>query len=265
MGHRGRLIGLIAGLRLIAQSCAAQSGPTSGPAAFEVATALQDVHDFSFDLGQPGLYALLEYLKSPAAPSPAQMDSEAIDDWSVLVERPRDFRGRVVTINGVVGRNSAWRMLDDAHAGLGHVWQLEVRGERQAYPCTVLLSGDATDIPIGATIRVNGYFCFVRQYRGESGQVWQAPVVVGVGPSEVARGSAQRPLRTSDAAYAAGWLISIGVGLAAIFLGLRWFLRGGAGASRGAIEAKVKAAPFSVAEDLTQWAQSEPEQQTHDH
>ena len=255
---------VLAGLVLVGPTAAparGQSAPASTPPALpiQVSTALQDVRDFAFDFGQAGFYSLLEYVKSPGSPALAQSDAEVIADWATLVERPGEFRGRLVTIDGVVGRNKAWRLVAEPYSSLGTVWQLELRAADPRFACTVILTEDATDIPIEAQIRVTGYFCLVRQYRSETNQVCQAPLIVAAGPSAVVKPSGRvTPASGLSQTQLAYW----GAGLTAVMAVAFLFLRRAVRRADQPQRPDVEPASFSVAAEFQQWMSAADAEQT---
>lgn len=231
------LLGCLAAGITFAQSAPTASAAASLPTALPPAllTTLQDVRDFSFDFGQPGFYELLRFVKFSSA-ADLSAAGEELENWTPLVERPRDFRGRVVTVTGIVGRNSSWRLVGAPLEALGSAWQLELRGSRVPYACTVILTQDADDIPLGARVRISGYFCLVRQYRSETNQVCQAPLLVGVGPSRVETIAPVKPRLPT------AWFEPWSIGGAALTLALAgvviWLRRGrlAVSSARGPLE-----------------------------
>lgn len=232
----------------------AQSSQPADELPEDVQAALEEIEDFSFSFAQPGFYAVLEYVKSMTG-SPGQTRAAvAIDDWTALLERPADFRGLPVTIEGIVGRNKVWAFEQEERRGLGPVWQLELWRADQPIAATVILTDEADDIPIGATIEVTGYFVMIRQYHSGTRQVRQAALLVGHGPtlvSEVGTREQTRPVS------------SIVVGLivtATAALLVTWvLLRRSVGRTRasGTTLRASSAAPMSLADDLAAWAEEE--------
>ena len=85
------------------------SGLAAPPASHELPAdldqALTTIEDFTYDFDHPAYYRLLEFVQnSPQAPGFAA-EPIAVDDWRTLIERPADYRGLPVTVEGVVGRN----------------------------------------------------------------------------------------------------------------------------------------------------------------
>ena len=228
----------------------------SGPAwelPEKVRAALADTQDFAFNFDQPGFYAVAAFVRgSPRSPGFAQVPLE-VEDWRDLLERPRDFRGRPVTIEGRVGRNKAPYTLH-GRPELGQVTQLElVRGD-QPLACTVILTTPAADIPVGATVRVTGYFVMIRQYHGPSGRVQQAALVVAPGPSRIDLAAARR-----GAAHLTDWRWMAGAAVLGLVIAVVLVRRAGNARRREVCDLRAsRAAPVNLADDLARWADREP-------
>ncbi len=257
---------LLVCVSLLAVTCSvpvavAQSTRSARELPEDVRAALERVEDFSFSFSQPGFYAVLEYVKTMGT-SPGQLrEPLPIDDWTVLLERPADFRGLPITIEGVVGRNKVWRFEQDEHRHLGTVWQLELWRADQPITATVILTDDAGDIPINATIRVTGYFVMVRQYHSGTKQIRQAALLVGHGPTLVSQ-TATLPETRSMSKGIVGLIVT-----ATVVLLVTWILlRRSVARTRRSTETMRAGgpAPVSLADDLAAWAAEEPEQQTND-
>lgn len=219
--------------------------------------ALAQIEDFAFNFDQPGFYAVVEFVKrSPHSPGFAQLPIE-VRDWRDLLERPGEFRGRPVSIEGLVGRNKDPYTLP-SRRDLGQLWQLELYRPDQPLTCTLILTESAADIPLNATIAVTGYFVMIRQYYGPSKRVQQAALLVAAGPTSVSR----RALRPQSASQADWWwmVAMIVVGLVITVALLR--RSGSAGQrDRRALRAS-QPAPTSLADDLAAWAdQDRPDDQ----
>ncbi len=237
-----------------------QSQPATGgelelwelPAA--VREALAQVRDFAFDFDQPAFYTALAFVKS-APHSPGFLQTpQLVSDWRDLLERPNDFRGRPVTVQGVVGRSKAPYVLA-SRPDLGQLWQVELRRDDQPLTCTLILTESSADIPLGAWLTVTGYFLMIRQYHGRSGRVWQAALLVAPGPTAIGQAAVGV---VPDAGPDWRWLAgALALGLAVTAL-LVW--RGGRTASRsyGTLRAS-RQAPICLADDLVHWAQNQPD------
>jgi hypothetical protein len=223
----------------------------------DVQVALDGIEDFSFSFAQPGFYAVIEHLKTTSSsPGHVRLPLE-VDDWGVLLERPADFRGLPVTIEGVVGRNKPWRFEQEEYRRLGTVWQLELWRADQPITATLILTNDASDIPLEATIRVTGYFVMIRQYYSRTNRIRQAALLLADGPTVVSRAIA----RTSTPSRL-NLFIGLVVALTAALLVIWIVLRRSVARTRHATPALRASshAPVSLADDLATWAAEEPDQ-----
>jgi len=261
---------MVAGV-LAAHAAGQTPTPATLPAEWElpadVRTALGATQDFAFNFDQPGFYAVLDFVKrSPRSPGTTQTPLD-VSDWRDLLERPGEFRGRPVTVTGVVGRNKAPYTLP-ARPELGQLWQLELQRADQPLTCTLILTENAADIPLGAVLRVTGYFVMTRSYHGASGRVQQAALIIAPGPTSIERAAP----RVAAGALDWRWLVgAIVVGLVVTIVLLRW--------TRGqrheyATPHARHEAPMNLADDLAAWAEcegpessadDEPRGQRHDH
>ncbi|MFO0837486.1 MAG: hypothetical protein U1D55_03100 [Phycisphaerae bacterium] len=236
----------------------AQSQPASSPAmlgdeslAVELRAALSDLRDFTMDFSNPAFYGLVRHV---AGTNTADSPPVALQHWTELAERPRDFRGRRVTISGRVGRNSGYEVRAPEARGLGTLWQLELsRGDEQI-ACTLILTQDASDIPIGAWVEATGYFLMVRQYAGASNRIRQAALIIARGPTSISTHEEQ-PVEWRQLATWGGGTLLVGLLLAWILL-------------RRAASAPVRHDPsglhatsapaVNLAKDLQAWAEQTP-------
>lgn len=219
--------------------------------------ALDSIEDFSFSFAQSGFYAVIEHLKTTSSsPGHVHLPLE-VDDWSVLLERPADFRGLPVTIEGVVGRNKPWRFEQEEYRRLGTVWQLELWRADQPITATLILTNDAGDIPLDATIRATGYFVMIRQYYSRTNRIRQAALLLADGPTVVSRAVA-RTSTPSRLNLFIGLVVALTVALLVIWILLRRSVARTRHATP-ALQARSHA-PVSLADDLATWAAKEPDE-----
>jgi hypothetical protein len=241
----------------VSAGAAAQSPPSSAsaPAALElppaVQAALATIEDFALHFDQPGFYAILEQVKHrPHAPGTEQPPL-VVTDWRDLLERPGEFRGRAVTIEGRVGRNKAPYKLE-TRPELGGLWQLEIERPDQPIACTLICTNSVADIPLGATVTATGYFVMIRQFYGASGRLAQAALLVTPGPTAVDR-AVPRAASTTNWS----WFVAAAVGGALV----AWLLLRYAARSTGRTDPRTlhasQEAPLHLAEDLAKWADSQ--------
>ncbi len=250
---RARVAGLVL-LALVPTPAAAQ--PASAPAwdlPADVRTPLAAVQDFAIGFDVPAFYAVVAFVRSsPRAPGFAQPPVE-VDDWRDLVERPNSLRGCPVTVEGRVGRNKdPWTV--SGRPELGTLSQLELDRPDQPVTITVICTQDVSDIPVGATVRVTGYFVLAREYAGPSGRTQRGAVLVAPGPSEISRAAAVADGR--DVGRQLWWLG--GCVIAALLIA--WILLRRAAAGGRWDPTRLRAAhpaPLNLADDLERWAGGE--------
>lgn len=216
----------------------------------DVAGELGKLQDFSFSYSQPGFYKLLEYFKNSSAIAEGEAPL-AIDRWTDLLERSADYRGRLITITGTIGRNSPWQLLDERYRDIGPVWELQLRSPQHPILCKCILLGDASDLPLGASVTVTGRFVMIQQYYGESRRLNQAAVMMGIGPSVVIQRASAKPAIETNAQSPAFWIIGGGGLLVALVI-----VRRAARPRATPLETgrSPHPAPFSLADDLARWA-----------
>ncbi|MGD8452186.1 MAG: hypothetical protein PVJ57_10240 [Phycisphaerae bacterium] len=265
MGRRRRLLtaaGVLAALCGAGTPPPAAFAQTSQPATSTapttelppaVATLLDSVQDYTYDFNNPAYYAILEFVKrSPRSPGFA-IEPIVIDDWQQLVERPADFRGKAVTIEGTLGRNKD-SYVHGARPDLGTVWQLELRRPDEPVACTVICTNDVSDLPLEADVRFTGYFVQMRRYPTRSGRPGLAALIVAPGPTEVSRSA---PITSSANNVDWRWLVAAVVaGLIITVLLLRRAARVGR-TDISALRAR-RPAPLNLSDDLADWAADRP-------
>lgn len=249
----------IAGLvsaAILARFAAAQSDDVASRPRDTLPPELAQIDDFSFSYAQPGFYAVLTHVKRTGVAALSDSEPLPIADWRDLLERSADYRGRSVTIEGIVGRNSPWKPLDPQHQSLGTVWELQLHRDDQPLICKCILVGDAGDIPIGARIELTGVYVMIQQYYSESKRLRHAALLVGVGPTKVSQAAPHKPNPARE-----NW---VGVVLAlAAGLILAWVLLRRHMASRPPLDHRElraeNAAPLHLADDLAAWARRDNE------
>jgi len=228
-----------------------------------VREALAQTVDFAFNFDQPGFYAVAEAVRNSSRSPGYAQEPIVVEDWQDLLHRPSEFRGRPITIEGCVGRNKDPYRLP-AHPELGQLWQLELWRPEQPISCTAILTGSAADVPVGAWIRITGYFVMVHQFYGRSNRVQQAALIVAPGPTVITR-----PVQPA-ATVGIDWRWMLGAVLAGIVLVIG--ILGWSARSRPRDLHRLHAthpAPLNLAEDLEKWAadsaRDTPPGQTDDH
>ncbi|MCA9242894.1 MAG: hypothetical protein KDA32_02975 [Phycisphaerales bacterium] len=158
----------------------------------KIQAQLADVRDFEFAYGNEAFFAVLRYVADRDTSLP--VDAQLIDDWRALLERPADFRGEVVQIEGVVRRNTGWRpKREDLHP-IGEVSELQLTRNGAPLICKAILTESNADLPIGATIQLSAVFVMIESYRGErTGDTRHAAILVGQAPHIVSAPTVAEP------------------------------------------------------------------------
>ena len=261
MGRRWRFLAL-AGVAAVLMAVAAGGQPAPATRAVEeelpanVLALLGTIEDFTYDFDHPAYYALLEFVRGSSQPPGSVSPPPEVNDWRELIERPADFRGLAITIEGVVGRNKD-PYTHPRHPELGQVWQVELSRPDQAATCTVIFTSDASDLPLGATIRLTGYFAKVNRYPTQSAREGLAALLVAPGPSSV---SVPAPPTAADGLDWRWMTVAIVAALVVTFLLLR---RARRRTPPDLHELRARrAAPLNLADDLADWAERERPDET---
>lgn len=233
-------------------SLAQNAAPTSSPTDElppEVRAALQDVADGTLTLDGPAFRLLVAHVRnSRHAPGHTQ-PPVVIDDWRALAERPNAYRGVPVTIEGRVGRNKDPYTLP-RYPELGILTQLELFQAGQPLSCTVIVTGDVDDVPVGATVRVTGYFLLLRLYLDRDERPHHAALLIAPGITSIA---APAPAAAGGSRQA--WLL---LGALALGLVIAWILlRRAAHPPRRSVTDLHASRParLNLAQDLAEWAE----------
>lgn len=216
-----------------------------------VLTQLEAIEDFALHFDHPGFYAVARFVHShPLSPGFVEPPTE-IADWRLLQEQPRAFRGRPITLTGIIAANKdPYRLPNIPELGL--LSQIELTGTNQPLTATLIFTQPATDLPLGATLTVTGYFIMVRQYLDSAGRPRPALLLVAPGPSAIG----QR-MPTSAPPRPWVWLIIAGSGgLVAAWLWTRRTAR----LERTDLRTLTarRPAPESLVDDLADWAEAHP-------
>lgn len=236
---------------LYAQAPEDSGKASTNPLPAELTALLADVVDGQPNFDHPAYYALVRFVRANQTPPEAVAAETPLDAWSDLADRPSEFRGTAITIQGVVGRNKSHRY-QGANADLGQVWQLELRAPNQPMSMTVICTGDVSDVPINGEIVVSGYFLMLRQFQTASGKTRYGGLMVAQGPTQVATGVPQAPQREAQPAL---WFGAIGIGLLIAIILMRRRQRTGVHDIRSL--RSEKSAPIDLADDLAKWSQTE--------
>ncbi len=170
-------------------------GGAAAPAEEELPAAvlaeLADITDFTYDFDHPGFYAVVAHVRTQSRTPGAVRPPLEISDWRALVERPANYRGLPLTLAGTVGRNKDAYTLP-RRPELGTLHQLELTQPGQAVTCTLVCTQEVGDLPLGAEVRVTGYFVKINQFPRATGTPGLSVLLVAPGPTHVSRSAAGR-------------------------------------------------------------------------
>lgn len=180
---------------------------------------LGDVRDHEFGFDDEAFYWFCEKARTDANASRYEAaEDEAPVVWRHLLERPADFRGRVVLVRGRLMRHERYTVAGREHLGTLHQCEL-VDPDTRAI-CTVVLTEDPGEIRHRSMVACKGFFIKVRSFATDSGDTGTGPLVVGRRLKVVALPPAGAEVGTFGA-MGAKWVVG-----ATVALGLLWvFLR----------------------------------------
>ncbi len=169
---------------LAASACCLLFGVSTRPvSADELAEGrrlLADVKDHVFSFDDEAFYWFCRYVRRNEATDEGTVgDDETATPWQFLLERPSDYRGESVVIEGTLLRKSSFDVPNRPGVGRLHQCELTTRGTRAV--CTVILTDEPRDVPIGARIRSRAFFIKVRSFRTRQGNEGMGPLLVGCG------------------------------------------------------------------------------------
>lgn len=190
-------------------------------------TLLSGVRDNVLSFDDPGFYWFCRYVTRPdgySALKPINLDAPL--PWKYLFERPGDYRGKPVVIEGLLVARSTWSVDNRDVPRPLHQCEIATRGTSAL--ATVVTPDALDDIPLYSTVRVKGFFIKVRAFRTTSGETGAGPLLVARKPQVLATGSAAsgnsdtnptRPRAPLDSA--SNWLLGGTAAAALLWLVLR--------------------------------------------
>lgn len=217
----------------------------------DVRAALAATGDYGFDFEQPGFYALVRFVKQAGLSPGFSQTPVEVQDWTDLFERPADFRGKPVTISGVIGRNKNPYKLAKLPE-LGYVYQVELRDPGSPLSATIIFTEDVSDLPVDSQIRLTGYFVLIRQFTAANGQKLPAALIVARGPSEITRATG---VAKPESGPLWPWVLVVVVAASVVvWIILRQSARAPLRRDLSALRA-AHAAPMNLSAEFIDWAQ----------
>ncbi len=164
----------------LGQTTSPRDNPAPSDAADDLShglALLRDVRDNVFSFDDPAFYWFCRFVKRAAPAADDQIsETETGVPWHFLLERPSDYRGRLVVIAGRLLRRSQFEMTNRREVGTLYQCELVEAGTRAI--CTVIVTEDPQAIPIRSWVRTKGYFIKVRAFRTDAGTTGAGPLLV---------------------------------------------------------------------------------------
>jgi hypothetical protein len=177
------------------------------------AKLLEDVRDNVFSFDDPAFYWFCRYVASGKADAAlAGKESPESLPWSMLIERPSDYRGKPVVIEGTLQSARAFDVTN--REGLGRLYQCELSETGTHALCTVICTQEPAEVPLRSRVRVKGYFIKVRAYQTSAGESGAGPLIVARN-LHLLTSPAAGPPRSGSSTALNRWLIP-GIALLAI-------------------------------------------------
>jgi len=153
------LVAVCAVVVLAALSCAVARGQQpSQPDADDLADGLrllEDVRDNVFSFDDPAFYWFCQYVRRQPATTNTAADEPPLP-WRFLFERPSDYRGRVILVQGILQSRQTYELTN--RPGVETLHQCELSDPTTRAICTVVSIDDPGEIPIRSLVRASGYF-----------------------------------------------------------------------------------------------------------
>lgn len=261
MGTRRRLLIIRPAAALLATALATVAvaqpvdllGATPVELPAPVLAELATIEDYAYNFDHPGYYALLEHIAMTPPAADLRERALPIGDWTLLAERPSEYRGQPLTLRGEVWANKA-PYIHIGRPELGRVAQLELVSPGAPVKATIICTTDVSDIPLLASVRVTGYFVMMRRYRDAQNREQIAALLVSHGPTVVER--LAPPAQRDPPRWI--WITAAVVG--GLLFG--WLLLRRATPSHGRPDYSRlhanHAAPQDLSADLSDWAEHQP-------
>lgn len=173
-----RRAGLATGAGCLLCVVGAVSAAPPADALAEAARLLADVKDHVFSFDDEAFYWFCKYVRGDGMPDAHPADeNETPMPWQFLLERPSDYRGELVLVEGTLLRKTSFEMPN--RPGVGTLYQCELTARGTGAVCTVILTDEPQGVPIHARVRGRAYFIKVRSFRTRQGGDGVGPLLVG--------------------------------------------------------------------------------------
>jgi len=141
------------------------------------AKLLEAVRDNVFSFDDPAFYWFCRYVG--AGKADAALGNAPTGDpvpWKRLLERPSDYRGKPVLLEGILQTRHAFDISN--REGLGRLYQCELADIGTQALCAIVCTQDPAEVPIHSRVRVKGFFIKVRAYQTTAGDGGAGPLIV---------------------------------------------------------------------------------------
>lgn len=162
---------------LIATSKPSVESPEARAEMARIQTLLGGIRDNVFSFDDPAFYHLCAYVAAfddPRLVTPIG-DGELVE-WRLLLERPSDYRGKLVAVEGVLQQRFAFNVHD--RPGVATLYEADLSRPGSQSFCTVVTTDNILDVPHRARVRVRGYFVKVRAYQTTGKDTGAGPLLV---------------------------------------------------------------------------------------
>lgn len=179
---------------------------------------LEGVRDNVFSFDDPAFYWFRNYVRNDDVAARYEVsDGEEAIPWRFLLERPGDYRGELVVIEGRLLAKYEYDVPNRPGEGPWFQCELGERGTRAI--CTAIVIENPDAIPMRGHVRAKGFFLKVRAFKTNSGEDGAGPLIVARSLELLNRPSTG----AIDAAFESGdgliWLAA-GIAVLAAF----WFI-----------------------------------------
>jgi len=174
---------------------------------------LADVKDHVFSFDDEAFYWFCRHVRRDTTSA----NDEAPTPWQFLLERPSDYRGERVVIEGTLLRKTSFEVPN--RPGVGRLYQCELTSRETRAVCTVILTDEPQGVPINALVQGHAYFIKVRSFRTRHGGEGTGPLLVGRGIFAVSGGGSRTVGFGPAIEDAAPWLAG-----ATAVLAIAWYI-----------------------------------------
>lgn len=138
---------------------------------------LAGLRDDAFTFDDPAFYWFCRWVRQDRDVSRYKPRSdEGPIEWRFLMERPGDYRGELVTIEGKLLRRESFEVPN--REGVGRLTQCDLTRPGTRAVCTAILTDPGAEAPIGSIVRVRGYFIKNRSFRTTTNDAGAGPLIV---------------------------------------------------------------------------------------